>query len=90
MCFNALSIPPPPPHIHRTDDNGNTTIIIAVAVCGTVVILAAIIAIVMTRKKNQKYSTGAGALEFSNPSFGGDPENSMISFDEPLDFASEA
>lgn len=70
----------------------NSTVIIVVAVCcSAVVIVAAIVAVVMTRKRGQpKHSTGAHTLEFSNPSFGSDPESSMLSFDEPLDLSSEA
>jgi hypothetical protein len=66
-------------------------VIIVVAACCSAVVVAAIVAVVITtRKRGKKQRLGDHTLEFSNPSFGSDPEHSMLSFDEPLDFSSEA
>ena len=75
----------------KESKTNTSVIIIVVACCATVVIVAAIVAVVITRKRGKLQHLDDGhTLVFSNPSFGSDPESSMLCFDEPHDFSSEA
>jgi flagellar biosynthesis/type III secretory pathway M-ring protein FliF/YscJ len=79
-------------HLHPEDKTSTSTVTIVVAACCSAVVVVIIIAaVIMRRRAGSKAAFNDHSVEFSNPSFGNDPENPLtMSFDEPLDFASEA